>query len=418
MRVAIIGAGPTGLTAALKLSLKNHQVVIFEKEEFAGGLMAGFKKKGWDWSLEYFYHHIFPSDKEAIKLIHQLGLKESLYFQEPKTSIFKKGRIDRFDSAVSLIKFPHLPLIDKIRAGVMTLFFKISNNWSYLEKFKATEGIKKTYGLKTYQVLWRPLLKSKFGSNYKNISLAWFWSRLKKRSNQLGYLKGGFQVLIDKMVEEIKKNKGQILFNHEIKNFEEIKEFGQFDHIIFTTPASIFLKIMGNKLSQEYQQKIKKMKMIGTVDLILSLKESFLTDGTYWLNVNEEAFPFVAVVEQTNFVKEEHYNNQKILYVGGYYAQDHRYFKMSKEAILEEWLPYLQKINKKFKKSLVTDVKLSTNAFAQPIVPTNYSKDILAHQTPVKNVYLTNMQQIYPWDRGLNYAIEEGQKIVDEILEE
>jgi protoporphyrinogen oxidase len=418
MRIAIIGAGPTGLTAALKLSLKNHQVVVFEKEKFAGGLMAGFKKKGWDWSLEYFYHHIFPSDKEAIKLIHQLGLKEHLYFQKPKTSIFKKGRIDRFDSAISLVKFPHLPFIDKIRAGIMTLSFKINNNWLEMEKFEATEGIKKIYGLKTYQVLWRPLLKSKFGSNYKNISLAWFWSRLKKRSNQLGYLKGGFQILIDKMVEEIKKNKGQILFNHEIKNFEEIKKLGQFDRVIFTTPSSIFLKIMGNKLPQEYQQKIKKMKMIGTVDLILSLKESFLTDGTYWLNVNEEKFPFVAVVEQTNFIEEKYYNNQKILYVGGYYAQNHRYFKMSKEAILKEWFPYLQKINKKFKESLITDIKLSANAFAQPIVPTDYSKDILAHQTPVKNVYLTNMQQIYPWDRGLNYAIEEGQKIVDEILEE
>jgi len=415
MHIAIIGAGPTGLTIALKLALKKHQVVIFEKEKYAGGLITGFKKKDWEWYLESFYHHLFTSDKKAIKLIRQLGLKKYLYFQKPKTSIFKNGQINQFDSALSLLQFPYLPLITKIHTGIMTLFLKINNNWLDLEKFKATEGLKEIYGLQTYKVLWQPLLKSKFGSNYKNISLAWFWSRLKKRSQKLGYLKGGFQILINKMIEEIKKNKGRVLFNHEIKSFKKIEKF---DRIIFTTPNSIFLKIMNSKLSQEYQQKLKKTEMMGAINLVLSLKESFLIDGTYWLNINEEKFPFVAVVEQTNFVKDKHYNQEKVLYVGGYYSQNHRYFKMKKEAILKEWLPYLQKINKEFKKSSIIDIQLSVNLFAQPIIPINYSKNIFNHKTPIKNVYLTNMQQIYPWDRGLNYAVEEGQKIVDEILEE
>jgi hypothetical protein len=54
---------------------------------------------------------------------------------------------------------------------------------------------------------------------------------------------------------------------------------------------------------------------------------------------------------------------------------------------------------------------LYANQFAQPIVPLNYSGIIPPHQTPAKNIFLANMQQVYPWDRGVNYAIEIGEKI-------
>jgi hypothetical protein len=36
---------------------------------------------------------------------------------------------------------------------------------------------------------------------------------------------------------------------------------------------------------------------------------------------------------------------------------------------------------------------------------------IPSFKTPLKNVFLANMEQVYPWDRGTNYAVELGQKI-------
>jgi len=408
MRIAIIGGGFTGLTAALRLSQKGHQVTIFEKEKALGGLAGGFKTKDWDWPLDYFYRHLFPSDATAINLISELGLGKKFFFIKPKTSIFKEGKIAQFDSPFSLLKFPFLSLPQKIRTGLATVYLKISNNWQKLEKVKATAWLKKFYGEKVYQVLWKPLLKSKFGEFFEQIPASWFWARIKKRSSKLGYLEGSFQTFINELAKKIKANGGQILLGHEIKNSHELD---QFDRIIFTTPTSIFLKIMSDKLPEKYQQELDKLKMIGVVYLILTLKESFLKDGTYWLNINDDSFPFVAVVEHTNFVNKSHYGNHPILYVGGYYPQNHRYFKMTKEEILKEWLPYLQKINPGFKQSSIINFQLFSNLYAQPIVPLNYSKIIPSYQTPVKNVFLACMQQVYPWDRGVNYAIAEGEKI-------
>jgi len=244
--------------------------------------------------------------------------------------------------------------------------------------------------------------------------MAWFWARIKKRSSQLGYLEGGFQILINELVNQIKKKKGKFLLNTEIKNIEEIKKRNNFDRIIFTVPNQTILKIIPS-LPKNYQKRLKQVKMIGALNLILVLKEKYFIDQTYWLNINEKNFPFVAVVEHTNLVNTKHYNQNHLLYIGGYYPINHRHFKMSKKEILKEFLPYLKKINPGHQLK-TTQTYLFKNQNSQPVIPLNYSKTKPALKTPIPNVFLANMQMVYPWDRGTNYAVELGEKISKEII--
>jgi protoporphyrinogen oxidase len=413
MRIVIVGAGFTGLTAALKLSQKGHQVTIFEKEKRAGGLAGGFKETNWQWPLDFFYRHLFNNDQTAKKLLKEIGTEIS--WSKPKTSVFKNGQIYRFDSSLSILSFPYFSFLDKIRTGLASLCLKTINHWQPLEKITASRWLPEFYGEKVYQTIWLPLLKGKFGAWAEKIPMAWFWARIKKRTTCLGYPQGGFQSLANKLVDLTKKNGGQFYFQKEIKNFQELK--GKFDKILFTIPVSIFLKIMRKELPQDYQQKLSQLKMIGALNLVLTLKKSFLKDGTYWLNVNEENFPFVGAVEHTNFINKSYYHHHFILYILGYYPQNHRFFKMNKENLLKEFLPFLPKINPDFKKDLIEKSYLFANLYAQPLIPLNYSTIIPPFKTPVKNVFLACMQQVYPWDRGLNYAIKMGEKIANEVLQ-
>lgn len=416
MKIAIIGAGITGLTAAYRLSQKSHQVTIFEKEKYAGGLAAGFKEKNWDWNLEYFFHHLFISDQMAKNLITELDLSQKLFYHRPKTSIFFNKKVSRFDSPLSALRFPHLAFNQRLRVGLVTAYLKFTNDWKKFEEVTANDWLEKHYGQMPHQILWKPLLEAKFGQEAQKISMSWFWARIKKRSPNLGYIEGGFQVLIDKLIEKIKEKGGEIFLNCEVKNLSDIYHRSKFDRIIATTPTSVFLKIASN-LPVNYTKKLKRLRIIGAISLVLKVKQKFLKDGTYWLNINEPSFPFVAVVEHTNFVDPKYYGGSHILYVGGYYPQSHQIFKMNKRQIFNLFLPYLKKINPTYHLSPIT-YHLFKNPLAQPIISINYSQFLFSYQTPISNVFLANMQQIYPWDRGVNYAIELGERVANEVLKD
>ena len=404
MRIAIVGAGLTGLTAGFRLSQSKHQVTIFEKEGQAGGLAASFQKKTWRWPLENFFHHLFTTDGDARQLISELGLETKLFFKNPQTSIYYQNIIFPFSSPAEILQAPFFSLPEKLRLGLVTAYLKATNNWQALEKTTASNWLARFYGPRPYRILWEPLLAGKFAGQKDLISMAWFWARVKKRSRQLGYLQGGFQVLIDKLLTEIQnhgQNHGQIILNHlEIKNLNVIYHLSKFDRAIITTPADKFFPT-------------QLPPMIGALNLVLELKEKFFPDNTYWLNINDAAFPFVAVVEHTNFVNKKYYGGHHILYVGGYYPQNHPFFKMTKKQILKKFLPYLQKLHPRLS---VISYQLSANLYSQPIVPINHSQNLPSFQTAIPHVFLANMQMVYPWDRGINYAIQMGAKVANEVV--
>ena len=78
-KIAILGGGLTGLTAGYFLAKKNYQVTIFEKGKILGGLASGFKKTGWQWYLDYAYHHIFSNDNEIINFSKEIDFEKFFF---------------------------------------------------------------------------------------------------------------------------------------------------------------------------------------------------------------------------------------------------------------------------------------------------------------------------------------------------
>ena len=118
----------------------------------------------------------------------------------------------------------------------------------------------------------------------------------------------------------------------------------------------------------------------------------------------------MAIVEHTNFMDKKYYNNEHIVYLGNYLPHDHAFMKMDADELLKIYDPYLKKINPNYSLFII-HYSLFKTPFAQPIIPLNYSKIMPSFETPIKNVYLANIQQVYPWDRGTNYAVELGEKV-------
>src|SRR5690606_21052567 len=155
-------------------------------------------------------------------------------------------------------------------------------------------------------------------------------------------------------------------------------------------------------------------KGIGAVNMVLELTKPFLPNKVYWLSICDTQNPFLAVVEHTNFIDKKYYDNKHIVYVGNYLPHGHTYFSMKKEELLKEYDPYLQKLHAGYEKHIVNSYVFK-EPFAQPIVTPGFSKQILDFETPLPHVFLANMQQVYPWDRGTNFAVAKGKEVASVI---
>lgn len=428
MKIAIIGAGFTGLSAAYQLVKNGHEVTVFEKDPQPGGLAIGFKEKSWDWTFEKHYHHWFTNDKFILGLAREIGHK--IIIKRPESSVYVDNKTFQFDSPKEVLLFPKLPLIDRVRMAAVVGAIRYNPFWKPLEKINASTFLPKAMGKKAYEMIWEPQFLNKFGRSADNVSLAWLWARIAKRTSSLAYPEGGFLSFANHLVKAIEERGGKVIFNSEIV---EVRENGSvvtvkrkmenetnstssrqkwkmetYDRVIFTLSSFLFLKITP-QLPADYKSKFKSLKNLGATNLVLRLRKPFLKGSTYWLSVCDTSSPVMAVVEHTNFMNKKYYNNEHLVYLGNYYETDDPRFLMTKEKKLKQADPFLKKINPNYRKDLI-GYEFFKAPYAQPVIPTNYSKIIPPMTTPLKNVFLANMQQVYPWDRGTNYAVELGEK--------
>ncbi len=441
-KIAIIGSGFTGLAAAHKLAeLNKFEIDIYEKESKPGGLAVGFKKPNWDWTIEQAYHHLFTSDHFAINLARQLGL--DVILKRPITATYTHNTIIQLDSPSSLLAFPYLTPLEKLKTATTLGLLKFSPIWKPLEKVTAKQWLTKYQGANVWRELWEPLFVGKFGKYADEIAMSWFWARIYKRSASLGYIVGGFQQLAEKLHHTLVKKGVRFHFNTSVtkgiynQNSWQLTTnnlqltTSNYDIVIVTAPMPVFLRQFP-ELPDAYKNKLVKTEHLHALNMLLELKSPFLPSLNlftrrslgeggqpsypYWLNINDNSMPFLAVVEHTNFMDKKHYGGNHLLYVGNYLPKDHKFFKMDKKALLNHFKPHLLKINPNYNFDFcLLNFDLFVAPFAQPVITPNYSQTLPSLKTPLANLFLGNLDSVYPWDRGTNYAIELGYKLANEV---
>jgi len=417
------------MSAAYDLAKAGRKVTIFEAADHVGGLAAGFKEPHWDWSVERYYHHWFASDQHMLGLIDELGWSDKVLFPKPKTVIFYKGKYYPFDSITAALLYPGLGWgINKMRFGFVGLFLRLTNNWQPMEKSTTDAWMRKWAGDKVYESMWEPMMIGKFGEKYaKVVNMAWLWARLHARTTCLGTFEGGFQAFANLFAERLKAMGVVIKLNAEVESVQTEKQ-GNIRVRIKGKPAEIFEQVLATvspgllarltpDLPEDYLQGLLNLKSMGAVVMTLALDHQLSSEGYYWYNIPKTAgYPFLSLVEHTNYLSPRYFGGDHIIYIGDYLDVDHEHFRLSKEDLLEKFLPHLSKINSDFNADWVKKSWLNRTTYAQPIPLADHSHNIPAIQTPLKGLFFASMSQVYPWDRGTNFAVEIGRRAAQQML--
>lgn len=427
LNVGIIGAGAAGLAAAWEFVGAGHQVTIYEAEERVGGLAGGFRDDGWDWWMEKFYHHWFETDADLLELAEELGLRDKILFPHPKTSYWINGKIYRSEMNASMLGLP-MSLIGLFRLGLAGVYLKfLSTDWRTLERTTADAWLRRYMGVEAYNTLWKPLLIGKFSDLYTQVNMAWMWARIRARSQRLGIFEGGFQAFLDAFAQKLTDKGVTIRLNTPVQQIDvqagepRLSIEGEsvtFDRVVTTTSPGLLLRMTPQLRDTDYGRQAAELRSIGALCLVLALKQPLLTDGTYWLNLpatnpnkHESRFPFLALVEHTNWMDRSHYGGDYLVYCGDYVPSDHEYFRMSEQEIFERFTAVLPTINPAFKPEWVRKSWLFRAPYAQPVPGIEHSQRIPPLETPLPGLFWASMSQVYPWDRGTNYAVEIGRRV-------
>ncbi len=421
-KVIVIGAGPMGLAAAYYAARAGHQVEVVEASDRPGGMAAHFDFGGL--SLERFYHFCCRGDFDTLELMAELDMTARMRWVETSMGYFIDGRLHRFGDPISLLLFPPLGPIEKLRYGLMAFFSTKRSDWSRLDQISARDWFIGWCGRRVYEKLWRPLFQLKFYEFADQVSAAWVWQRIKRLGNsrkslfqeELGYIEGGTQSLVDSLVGAIERLGGVIHLNTPVEQI--IVEAGRVsgvevaggdillaDNVISTAPLPYIPGLLENG-APDLADVYRGFDNVGVACVIHRLRRSVTPN--FWVNISDPGIEIPGFVEFSNLRPTD----DTIVYVPYYMPASHPKFTWSDKALADESFAYLQRVNPALSEADRVDSHVGRLRYAQPVCDVGFAARIPPFVTPVAGLMIADTAFYYPEDRGVSESIKFAKRMV------
>jgi protoporphyrinogen oxidase len=444
-RVAVIGAGVTGLVAALRLARRGDEPVVFERWPGLGG-MAATLDVGGGHRLERYYHHWFTSDRHVLELCDQLGV--AIDWLPSSVGFFADGVLHPFTTPLDLLRFSPLPLAARLRMGLSVVRLQRFGPPSEAYEGETAEAwVRAHMGAAAWTRVWQPLMRAKFGERAGEISMSWLHSKLtvrrqvsgrEARGEVLGYPRGSFESLFAALRDAIAGAGGEVRTDrpaariagdgdgrfvvtpgapgsfrtgHDPREFARGGEDERFDAVLATVPGEVFNALLDDRLAEA---RVAAVEHRAALCLLLEIDRQVLP--YYWNNIGDASdLRFLGAVEHTNLVAPERYDGRRFLYLANYLAPTDPLLALGPDELLAAYQPGLRRLAGGWSADWVRERWLFHEPSAQPVVDVGYRARIPPLATPVPGLVLATMAQIWPEDRGTNYAVRLAGEAVEAL---
>jgi protoporphyrinogen oxidase len=267
-KVIVIGAGPAGITAALKLAEGGAEVVLLEAGNEVGGLARSFDL--WGQRVDCGPHRFFSSDKIVNDFFHELIGKEYTIVNR-LTRIYYRNRFFYYPLQAfnALGNLPLWTVFQILISYVLQRIKPITNPKTF------EEWVVNKFGRKLYTIFFKNYSEKLWGIPCSKIDAEWAAQRIKKLSlweavksaivgnkgnkhktlvDQFAYPNNGTGSLYERAKEQFLKAGGSLQFGHPVKNIlqdpsgkaigVELQDGTRYlaDELISTMPLTIMVK--------------------------------------------------------------------------------------------------------------------------------------------------------------------------------
>jgi protoporphyrinogen oxidase len=422
-RIVVLGAGPMGLAAAQRAVALGHEVDLIEADSKVGGMAAHFDFSGT--SIERFYHFVCKSDAPTFALMSELGIADRMRWVDTSMAYYTGGKVHKWGDPVSLLRFPHLTLIEKIRTGLQMFLTTKSGNFDRIEHLTSRQWIERGSGKSVYDKLWKRLQELKFYEFADEVSASWIATRIKRIGNsrksmfqeQLGYIDGGSETLVEAVADDIRRKGGRIhlrtpaervIVDHgRVKAVRAGGHDYAADTVISTVPIPLVSGLIPD-LPQDWKDKYAAIRNIGVVCLLFKLRKSVTPH--FWVNIVSNDIDIPGIIEFSNLRPV----GNSIVYVPYYMPVTQPKWKWTDQQFIEEAFAYIKRINPNIGDDDLIDAKVGRLRHAQPICEPNFRDKLPPVQTPIGGLQIADTCYYYPEDRGVAESIRLGRRMAED----
>jgi protoporphyrinogen oxidase len=413
-----------GLAAAQRALALGHEVDLIEADSKAGGMAAHFDFSGV--SIERFYHFVCMSDHSTFELMEELGIGDKMRWVATSMAYYMKGQVHQWGDPISLLRFPHLSLIEKFRYGLQMFLTTRARDFKSIEPMTSRQWIESGAGKSVYQKLWKRLQELKFYEYADEISASWIATRIRRigRSRQslfqerLGYIEGGSETLVEAIVDDIRRKGGRI---HLTTPAEEIATDGRrvsgvkaggrlfpADAVLSTVPTPLINQLVPS-LPQTSKDMYAAIKNIGVVCLLFKLRKS--VTPYFWLNIVDDRIDIPGIIEFSNLRPLPH----TVVYVPYYMPRTQSKWGWTDRQFIDEAFGYIRRINPAVTDADLIDSKVGRLTFAQPVCEPHFERKLPPIQTPIAGLQIADTCFYYPEDRGIAESIRLGRRMAEAV---
>ncbi|NKE62176.1 NAD(P)/FAD-dependent oxidoreductase [Lentzea sp. PSKA42] len=421
-RVVVIGGGICGLATAHRLVREGLPVTLLEASDQLGGLGTFFESRGR--SAERFYHCVMPTDSALLALLDEVGLRESVGWRPTRMGMIVDGAHHSFNSALDLLRFRPLSLVNRVRFGVVSLLLRRLGKGKDLDLMRTEDWLRGLYGDATWSTLLAPMFGAKFGSAFGDVPALYLWQRLGRERNDSvrGYPAGGYKSVIDALRASIEAGGGEVRTSAPVRRLEagqdrafvtlDDGETIEAEHVVSTVPLPALRGIADEDLARRLPD--VQLPYQGVVNTLFFLRKPL--SGHYWAPVLRSGTDFDGVIEMSALTGTELHGGRHLVYVMRYTDRESPLYREDESSIARRWTDQLLSLHKGLTQDDVDEVRTFKAPFVEPVYPLGYLSLRPAVEVPGTRLLLATTAHVYPDVTSWNSSVELAGSVTDLLL--